>query len=186
MSHSESIPGTLFLIVGPSGSGKDSLLNGARVALADKSDVIFVRRVITRPASAGGENHRAVDEATFEKMRSDKAFALHWDAHDLRYGVPAEVRGDLAQGRKVVVNASRGILDTARASFPKVQVISVTVPQGILAQRLRARGRENEQQIQRRLERAQAFDLKGNDVVALDNGGSLDEAVARFVVLLGQ
>src|SRR5271165_6732831 len=56
----------LVLVVGPSGAGKDSLLNGARAAFAGDARVHFVRRVITRPADPEGEDHEPVTEAEFD------------------------------------------------------------------------------------------------------------------------
>ena len=56
------MPGTLFLVVGPSGAGKDTLMYGARAALAGKQDILFARRAITRPLYAGGEDHDAVTD----------------------------------------------------------------------------------------------------------------------------
>src|SRR3546814_12050839 len=59
--------GTLYLVVGPSGAGKDALLGHAGRVLADTH--IFQRRVITRRAAAGGENHEAMRS---EKRRGGK------------------------------------------------------------------------------------------------------------------
>ena len=176
--------GTLFLVVGPSGAGKDSLLAGARAALAEDPRFVFPRRVITRPADAGGEDHQAVTDAEFEALRARGAFALWWDAHGLRYGVPKTIEADLASGRNVVVNVSRGAVDEARDRLAPVVVLSVTVPEAALRARLTARGRETPAEIEKRVARAMAYELKGPDVVEIDNGGALDDAVTAFVAVL--
>jgi len=66
----------LILIVGPSGAGKDTLMNGARKALADDPRVRFVRRVITRNGEMGQEAHDSVTEQAFELRRLAGEFAL--------------------------------------------------------------------------------------------------------------
>ena len=82
--------GTMIVVVGPSGAGKDTLIDYARDRLSHNSDISFVRRVITRPATAGGEDHLAVTEAEFELMRQQQAFAVSWGAHGLFYGIPTD------------------------------------------------------------------------------------------------
>jgi ribose 1,5-bisphosphokinase len=47
----------LIVVMGPSGSGKDTLMSHARAALAAEHKVLFVRRAISRPADAGSEDH---------------------------------------------------------------------------------------------------------------------------------
>jgi ribose 1,5-bisphosphokinase len=176
--------GRLVLVTGPSGVGKDSLLDGARVALAGRSDIVFPRRVITRAAGLGGEDYRAVSEAEFAAMVARGAFALHWPAHGLQYGIPASIEADLAAGRQVVVNVSRGVIDDARAKYANLLVLAINASPDVLRRRLQARGRESAVEIEARLERAAAFRLEGADVAALSNDGSLADSVATIVSLL--
>lgn len=181
---SETEQGTLWLIVGPSGAGKDSLLDGARTRLGDSPDHVFVRRDITRPADAGGEDHNPVTVDRFEAKRSAGAYGLSWGAHGLFYGVPASIAEDLTRGAQVIVNVSRSVLDEARALYGSVRVINITVPREVLEHRLRGRGRESEDDIRRRLARAEDFRLDGPDVVTFVNDRPMEEAVAAFTDLL--
>lgn len=176
--------GYLVLVVGPSGAGKDSLLDGARAALADDPRFVFARREITRPADSGGEDHIAVTEAEFRERQAAGRYALSWDAHGLGYGIPKSLEGDLAAGRTVIANVSRGVLDAARGKYAHVAIVSITVSPEILAARLRARGRETEAQIEGRLARAAAFSVTGPDVIDIRNDGDLAESIAAFVAAL--
>lgn len=143
--------GRLFLVVGPSGAGKDTLLAGA---VAQGPHLHWARRVITRPETSGGEPFVGVDSAEFAARLAAGEFALHWQAHDLRYGVPRAELAGLTQGRDVLLNGSRGALAAARAAFPDLIVLHVTAPIPILAARLAARGRETAAEIESRLARA--------------------------------
>jgi len=176
--------GVLVLVVGPSGAGKDTLLDGARARLAGDPRFRFVRRVITRPANAGGEAHEAIDDAGFAACLAEDGFALHWDAHGLHYGIPADIAADIAAGRTVIANVSRGVIDAARVRFP-TRVIVITAPQAVLAQRLAARGRESATDIAERLARA-APQPEGPNVETVINDATLAAGVDRFVAALSR
>ncbi|MDF1792264.1 MAG: phosphonate metabolism protein/1,5-bisphosphokinase (PRPP-forming) PhnN [Thalassobaculaceae bacterium] len=173
--------GTLILIVGPSGSGKDTLIDAARAVLATDPRFHFPRRDITRPAEAGGEDHNPVDTATFEARRAAGAYALSWGAHDLFYGVPAEIGDRLAAGTSVVVNVSRAVIDEARGWFRPTAVISLSVPENVLRARLSARGRETTEQIESRVARAAAVPVSGPNVFPVVNDSTIETAIARFL-----
>lgn len=168
-------------MVGPSGVGKDTLIDGARAALADDPAVVFVRRDISRPAEAGGEDHRPVSEAEFQRREAASDYVLSWRAHGLCYGVPADILQDLTAGRRVVVNVSRGVIDEARRKFGAVRVVSVSADPEQLAARLRGRGRETEAEIADRIARARAYGVAGDDVITLRNDGSREAGVMAMI-----
>ncbi|MEQ8504301.1 MAG: phosphonate metabolism protein/1,5-bisphosphokinase (PRPP-forming) PhnN [Rhodospirillales bacterium] len=178
------LTGTMVLVVGPSGAGKDSLIDGAREILKTVGDVVFPRREITRPAEAGGEGHVPVTENQFHARRELGGYLLSWGAHGLWYGIPAEIAADLRDGRTIVVNTSRSVIDDARSRFSNLRIVSVNVDDDTLRARLDARGRETEKQIALRLERARAFRVEGPDVIQFPNDGSLQAAVDRFTDVL--
>ena len=176
--------GVLIVIVGPSGSGKDSLLAEARRALAGHPRLHIVRRVITRPVDAGHEPHESVSNEEFTLRRDRGGFAMHWQAHGLHYGVPADVLELLAAGKVVLLNGSRAALPEMQARFPRMLVVSVVVDPLIREQRLQQRGREHHQDVQRRLSRSVSADVLPPGHVEIDNSGTLSEASARFAGLL--
>lgn len=179
-------PGLLVLVVGASGVGKDTLLAGARAALADRPEVVFPRREITRPAEAGGEVHVPVDRCTFAERRATGRYALSWEAHGLGYGIDAGIEAHLAAGRQVVVNVSRTILDAARRRFERVRIVHVVASTQVLRERLLARGRESAAAVEDRVARAAAIEVVGDDVVTLYNDADPTEGVCRFLAVLDQ
>ena len=125
--------GTLFLIVGPSGVGKDTLINGARAALAGDPGFVFARRVITRPAGSGGGDHRAATEEEFRAHEESGGFMIAWRAHGLSYGLEKSLKDDLTRGRYVIANVSRAILDDLVARFSSHCIVEITAAPEILA-----------------------------------------------------
>lgn len=135
-------------VVGPSGAGKDTLIQRA---LQARSDLRLVRRVITRPTEAGGEDFEGVTPEDFARREARGDFALTWEAHGLSYGIPKALVEGLGD---VIFNGSRAALPLAARVFPGLQVILITAPAEVLAARLAARGRETADDIRLRLERA--------------------------------
>ncbi len=174
----------LILVVGPSGAGKDTLMDVARESLAGDARFRFVRREITRPEDSVGEDHIAVDPAGFARRRAQGAYALAWEAHGLGYGIPADIACDLRAGRVVVANVSRSVIAEAAARFATL-VLEITAPAEILARRLGARGREGAAEVLQRLQRSVALP-EGVTVVRVVNDSSIAEGAARVVVTLSR
>ena len=173
--------GRLIYLIGPSGSGKDSLLDAARTRLAERNCRI-VRRVITRSAEALGESARGVSLDEFTRLEARGEFALSWRANGLCYGIPREIDDWLAAGQNVLVNGSRGHLPATRQRYPDLLVLLLTVEQCVLRERLLARGRESVEEIEARLARNARFSeqvLAEHDpaLCVLDNSGVLEDTV---------
>jgi len=175
----------LVVVVGPSGAGKDTLMAGARAALAGDARFRFVRREITRAAEAGGEDHVAVSPAEFSARRAAGAYALAWEAHGLGYGIPADIAGDIAAGRVVVANISRAKIAEAAAKFPTL-VLEITAPPAVLAARLAARGRETAADIAARLARAVVLPEDVAVARVVNDGTPQDGVAAVLAVLQGR
>jgi phosphonate metabolism protein PhnN/1,5-bisphosphokinase (PRPP-forming) len=172
----------LILVVGPSGAGKDTLLDAARRVLAGDARFRFVRREITRAATAGGEAHVAIDFPSFAARRDAGVYALHWEAHGLGYGIAADIEDDLAAGRIVIASVSRTVIADAAARFP-VRVLEITAPASVLAARLRERARESEADIVARLARTVPLPTSIESVVVL-NDDTPEEGAARLIAAL--
>lgn len=178
MTLDKAVRGTLFLVAGPSGAGKDTLIAEAARVLARSH--VFPQRVITRPVGADAEQNVHQSAEVFACAEAEGAFAFSWSAHGLRYGIPVSILEDLSAGRHVVVNVSRDVAAAARQRFQPSHVILVTASRETLALRLSTRGREAAGDITQRLDRR--VDLTADTVIV--NEGPLEAAIARFIEVL--
>ena len=178
--------GSLVLVVGPSGVGKDTLMAGAKAALGDDGRFVFVRRVITREAHAELEDHDSLDVPTFLAMEAAGRFALSWGAHGLHYGLPGSVNDDIARGNVVIANGSRQVLAEARDKYPTCSVILITAEISLRAQRLSQRGRETQEEVAARLAREGAAVPASITPIVIDNSGTLADGIDSLVKALRQ
>lgn len=143
--------GVFVAVVGPSGAGKDSVIESAR-GLVGTRGFVFPRRMITRPP-ARGEDHLPVSDAEFARIRAAGGFALSWRAHGLWYGIPVDVSDAVLGGDVAVVNVSRGVLAGLGQRFARTAVVRVTVPEDVRRERIARRGRETAADMDARVNR---------------------------------
>ncbi|KAB2772041.1 phosphonate metabolism protein/1,5-bisphosphokinase (PRPP-forming) PhnN [Brucella anthropi] len=179
--QSDMPKGCFVAVVGPSGAGKDTIMDAARVALAGDTRFHFVRRIITRPQMPGTEDHDSLDEASFAKAAGEGAFALHWQAHGLSYGLPKSLEDEIAEGTVVIANVSRRVLGDIRRLYTSRSVVVITARSDVLAERLASRGRESREEITARLAREVSFDDDAGDVVTIDNSGDVNASTETFL-----
>lgn len=138
--------------------------------------------MVTREAIAALEDHDFVSPEAFAAAKAEGAFALDWDAHGLRYGLPARLVDDIAAGRIVVFNGSRAMVAAAQAKFPDTRVLLIEATPEVRAQRLAGRGRESAPEVAARLKR-DVPDVPAG-AVRIDNSGDLADGIGRFVAAL--
>ncbi|MEI2627331.1 ribose 1,5-bisphosphokinase [Erwinia aphidicola] len=173
--------GRLIWLMGPSGSGKDSLLLALRECAPPQ--VVVAHRYITRSATAGGENHVALSEHEFMRRREYGLFALDWQAHQFYYALGIEIDLWLASGLDVVVNGSRLHLAAAQQRYgERLLAVCLQVSPDVLAARLRLRGREDEAEIAQRLRRA--AEPVGAGCLTLNNDGEPGRTLQGLLCLL--
>lgn len=170
----------IVLLVGVSGTGKDSLLRIGRRHFKQHPDIIFVRRYITRPPDEN-ENNYYLDTMAFSCLRQQNFFLSHWQAHGNHYGIGYhQVSGpDL-----IICSISRTAIKDFETHFPgRVTVILITVPANILRTRLQQRKREDDDAIKKRLARAE-MRIKATHLIRFDNSDPLEITGPKFTRLL--
>ncbi len=176
--------GAFVAVVGPSGAGKDTLLNYARRKLAEDDGIFFVQRVITRPSDGATEDHVPATEAEFDAARQGGRFAFLWEAHGLKYGLPIEIDQRIRAGETAVCNGSRAALSRLQARYAHFVAINITARREVLASRLAERGRESHEDIMRRLERSAALDRSLYNALEIDNSGAIEVGGAALVAAI--
>ncbi|WP_299478192.1 phosphonate metabolism protein/1,5-bisphosphokinase (PRPP-forming) PhnN [uncultured Roseibium sp.] len=171
----------MVLVVGPSGAGKDTLMSALQLKLAERTDVLFARRAITRRADPEAEDHETLTREEFDNLVERDETALSWEAHGLGYVIPKTYDEHIRTGSTVIANGSRRVLARAAEKYQTAIVLLITAPVEVLAERLASRGRESRDDIEQRLRRA---DLEPQDVPNLhriENTGTVEEGITEMV-----
>lgn len=173
--------GRLIYLMGPSGSGKDTVLQRLSQRMGERAHV--ASRLITRPPTETERDALSVSEDEFRQIERNGGFAMSWQANGLFYGVRwSDIGERLLAESDVLVNGSREYLPEASRRFRTLVPVMLTVDEATLRHRLAARGREDDEQIRRRMQRNVRYGdltegLAGRAVRAFDNSGSIEHTV---------
>ncbi|MES2106082.1 MAG: DUF1045 domain-containing protein [Pseudomonadota bacterium] len=186
-SHQLPIPGRLFFVVGPSGSGKDDLLRWVRQNPARHKEMVFVQRTITRPALTG-EDHESISPEQFWQLAAAGHFAMTWQSYELCYGIRRGFEAELKAGRNVVISGSREFVPKLLQTYQDAQVIWIEADHVLLRQRMEDRlQRQNGSgpALLKRVQRNVQFSRPEQpEVIKLDNSGSIESAGRRLLDIL--
>ena len=128
-----------------------------------------------------GENHIALSFDEFELRKKLGFFVMDWDANTVRYGIGVEVQSWLEKGCDVFINGSRSYLPTAKFLFKdNFYPLVITAEKDIIRQRLTQRGREREEEIERRVKRAQELEKMEKNITILKNNNTIENLMLQF------
>jgi guanylate kinase len=146
----------VFILSAPSGGGKSSLAR----ALAENCDQVMTSVSHTtrniRPGETDGVDYNFVGVDTFERMIAGGDFVEYANVFGHYYGTSQDaIVGNLAAGKSVVLDIDWQGARQVRDAFKDAVSIYILPPSlEVLAERLSARGREDDQQLQERLSKA--------------------------------
>ncbi len=154
--YTYSQQGMMIVLSGPSGAGKGTLKNEY---MKRHNNAVFSVSMTTRPPRPGeieGTDYYFTNQAAFQSILANDGF-LEWaQVHGEYYGTPKQFAlNTLAENKDIVLDIDvQGALQVKK-SYPQALMIFIIPPSvEILEQRLRKRGTETEEKIQRRLSNA--------------------------------
>lgn len=181
--------GRIYILSGPSGSGKDTILSVLRRRHAELE---FSISYVTRPprpgevdASAGGK-YRFISKEDFLEMLSQGGFLEYNEYLGNYYGTPrAQVDQWLAQGRDVILEIDVNGAKKVREQYPDSVSIFVMPPSlEILKKRLFGRCTEDLDEAQKRLTEAMAEMTRAGEYEYIIINDILDDAVEDIAAII--
>lgn len=156
MANNHSIRGNLFIISAPSGAGKSSLVKALCETMEGLTASVSHTTRGMREGEQDGREYHFVDVDTFKKMIDAGDFVEHAEVFGNYYGTSASaVEQQLAQGLDVILEIDYQGAAQVRQQFTDAMSIFILPPsRQILESRLRGRGTDSDEVIQRRLNEA--------------------------------
>lgn len=178
--------GVLIILSGPSGSGKDTVLN----KLTENRDDIKISISMTtrqkRNDEIDGLNYYFVSREYFEKKIADNNMLEYAEYADNLYGTPkAPVDEMLRNGKAVILKIEVQGAEKIRKIYPEVISIFLMPPSvRVLEERLRGRNSEDEETLNHRLVIAREEIRRASEYDYIVINDTVENAVAGIETII--
>ena len=172
----------LLYVVGPSGAGKDALINRLREIPGLNSKIYFVKRQVDRPSHDSSPMDVFLSADDFVKAIESQSMAMNWCANQHQYGVKLSELKIALTYPLALINGSRAYCLEVKKMYPQVEVVHITARESIIKERLMSRNRENATEIENRIHRSR--ELSQNSTLyakEILNDTTLDAALEQLL-----
>lgn len=145
--------GNLFIVSGPSGAGKGTLVKELPATVPDVWVSVSVTTRAPRPGEVEGKHYFFISVEEFDHLRTTGGL-LEWaEVHGNHYGTPrAEVESKVAEGRQVILEIDpQGAFQVKSLLADSVLIFIMPPSWEELERRLTTRGSETKAQVEERL-----------------------------------
>lgn len=174
--------GTLYIIVGPTGSGKQALID---TVLEVRGDIRRAPLIVSAQNSDNPGVVGSIAPDRFRHLMRDRAFALQWDCDGLRYGFTHDAARQLRDGQSLIISCDMAVLEEAQDLFPHTRVIYVTARIDILRRRLCSMNYGSEREIDMHISQAMRFRPRMPDMTTVDTSDSIAAGARAMVQAIG-
>lgn len=178
----------VFIVSGPSGVGKSSII---RAVLEAREDIRLSVSTTTRPIRAGeveGRDYHYVDQAGFKRMIDSGGF-LEWAAsYDNYYGTGrTQIENILSTGHHALLDIdTQGVLQIQPRYTGAVYIFINPPSLADLEARLRGRGSEDEATLNKRLARAEQEISHSGRYDRIIVNDSIEDSISAFLAIVAE
>jgi guanylate kinase len=178
----------LIVISGPSGAGKDSVINQMKDRQLPFHFVVTATSRPPRPHEQEGVDYIFVSQEEFARMIADGEMLEYAYVYNDYKGIPKnQVREALASGQDVIMRVDvQGAATVRRLSPGAVLIFLTTQGEEELVQRLRLRKTESSDELDLRIAmaRQELKRLKEFDYVVVNRDNQLNESVEAILAII--
>jgi guanylate kinase len=172
------VAGKVFVITGPSGVGKGTLIRTLLERMPELELAVSATTRAPRPGERDGVHYHFLDDAEFDRRVLEGDFLEHAEYSGRRYGtLRSELDKRTTDGASVVLEIEvQGARQVAERMPEAIRIFIAPPSEDVLRTRLIGRGTDDSEQIERRLEVAKAELAAAGDFSYVVHNDRLEEA----------